>query len=99
MTVVFHEEAEAEFLASIEYYEAKQPGLGLDFSTEILATIRMIAAYPSAWTEVAPGIRRTLVRRFPYAVLYMESRETCTVLAVMDLHRKPDYWADRKPVL
>jgi len=32
MNYAFHTEAEAEFLEAIAYYEACEPGLGLDFS-------------------------------------------------------------------
>ncbi len=42
MKVIFHPEAEIEFFAAIEYYEAAQVGLGEDFSRELLATIKNI---------------------------------------------------------
>ncbi len=32
MKYSFHEEAEKEFYEAIEYYEERQPGLGLTFS-------------------------------------------------------------------
>ncbi len=33
----FYEDAEEEFFAAIEYYEERQPGLGLHFSQEVYA--------------------------------------------------------------
>ena len=39
MTFIFHPEAEAEFIASIDYYEDREVALGYDFSTEVFAAI------------------------------------------------------------
>ena len=44
---------------------------------------------------VTLGIRRVLVHRFPFAVLYAENDGGLLVLAVMHLRREPNYWAHR----
>jgi hypothetical protein len=41
-------------------------------------------------------IRRSLVNRFPFGILYSEYDNGIYVLAVMNLHRHPDYWKNRK---
>ena len=38
MKHAFHPEAEAEFLAAIDYYEDREPGLGSDFAIEVRST-------------------------------------------------------------
>lgn len=65
MIFEFHPEAEAEFLEAIAYYEARAPGLGLDFSAEVRAAIQRILAFPRAWQVLEGEIRRVLVHRFP----------------------------------
>jgi hypothetical protein len=40
-------------------------------------------------------IRRCLARRFPYGVLYFMEQGDILILAVMHLHRSPDYWKAR----
>lgn len=40
-------------------------------------------------------IRRSLVSRFPYGVLYSEVDNKIHILAVMNLHRQPDCWKQR----
>ena len=49
MKYAFHPEAKAEFLAAIDYYEDREPGLGSDFAIEVHATIENILSFPSAW--------------------------------------------------
>ena len=96
MTVSVHPEASAEFLEAIAYYEERQAGLGLDLAVEIKAAIDRIVASPEGWPEIEGPIRRCLVHRFPYGVLYFMNPVGIHILAVMHLHRSPDYWKHRK---
>lgn len=48
MTFSFHPEAKDDFNEAIEYYENCEPGLGYDFSIEVLASIQNIINYPTA---------------------------------------------------
>jgi plasmid stabilization system protein ParE len=91
----FHPEAEAEFVEAIEYYEAREIGLGLDFAAEVHAAIQRATTFPTAWQVVSQDVRRALVRRFPYGILYAIDAETILIVAVMNLHRAPNYWANR----
>jgi len=40
-------------------------------------------------------IRRCLTNRFPYGILYSIESDRIFILAVMHLHRDPDYWKHR----
>jgi len=96
MTFSFHPEAEKEFLHSISYYEDCEPGLGIDFALEVQASIKNALDYPSMWPIISEDIHRCQVNRFPYGVLYSPEPQGIFVLAVMHLHRKPDYWKHRQ---
>ncbi|RLE28093.1 MAG: type II toxin-antitoxin system RelE/ParE family toxin [Acidobacteria bacterium] len=96
MTFSFHPEAEAEFNQAIDYYEEIDPGLGWDFAVEVNSTVQRTIAFPNAWPVIEGEIRRSLVRRFPYGVLYSEENGQIYIVAVMHLHRHPDYWKMRK---
>ncbi len=92
----FHPEAEAELLEAAAYYEDCEPGLGGDFLYEVYSAIQNILAYPQAWPVLEDEIRRCLTSRFPYGVLYSIEADAIYVLAIMHLHRHPDYWKGRK---
>jgi hypothetical protein len=53
---------------------------------------------PSAEAEaiVLGSVRRRLLRRFPYALLYSIKDDGIRVLAVMNLKRRPTYWVGRQ---
>jgi len=95
MSYRFHPEAEVELNLSIDYYESIEPGLGYDFAIEVYDTIQRVWEFPKAWTILDGEVRRSLVKRFPYGVLYSEDAGDILILAVMNLHRAPDYWKHR----
>lgn len=96
MNFSFHPEAEEEFNQAIDYYEDIDPGLGYDFALEVYSTIQRAVDYPTAWAVLDGEVRRCLVRRFPFGVLYTAEQAEIFVVAVMNLHRQPGYWIDRK---
>jgi plasmid stabilization system protein ParE len=74
------------------YLEEGDVNVGLRFAEELDRTFDRIAANPIAWTEVKLGIRRALVRGFPYAVLYAVENDRVEVFAVMHQHRHSSQW-------
>lgn len=96
MSFSFHPESEEEFNKAIEYYENIELGLGYDFALEVYSAIQLSVEFPKAWAILESDIRRSLVRRFPYGVLYSVEKEEIFVIAIMNLHRDPDYWKHRK---
>ena len=70
--------------------------MGEDFSLEVYSTVQNILSYPKAWPRLEEDIRRCLVYRFPFGVIYSIEPDRIYILAVMHLHRYPDYWKDRR---
>lgn len=100
--VRFDVEAEEEFTAAAGWYEQERPGLGGDFVVSINETVLEVRERPESF-PLAPavpkslGVRRAIVKRFPYAVVFLELPEEIRVLAVAHGARKPGYWRDRTP--
>ena len=95
MNFSFHPEAEKEFLEAIDYYEGREENLGLDFAVEVYGAINRAAEHPKAWPLLEGEVRRCQTSRFPYGVLYSQEPDGIFILAVMHLHRHPDYWKHR----
>lgn len=97
MKYSFHPEAKEEFLESIDYYESRRTGLGLEFSNEIYSTIQRIIQFPAAWPAFSENTRRCLAQRFPFGIIYqaMEDKDEILIIAVMQVNRKPGYWKHR----
>jgi toxin ParE1/3/4 len=93
--VSFNPLAEQELNDAAQYYELESAGLGAAFLTEIERCCGSIVEHPEAGQVILGSIRRRLVLRFPYAVLYTIRPGVVRVLAVMNLKRRPAYWVGR----
>lgn len=65
--------------------------------SEVRRVITIIADNPRLWAEVAPGIRRALLAKFPYSLIYTIEDGHVRVFAVAHQRRRPGYWRDRIP--
>ena len=68
--ISFHEVAEQELYEAASYYNAQSQGLGSSFLDEVEHGINQIREYPEAAPLVNRLVRRKLVRRFPYSIMY-----------------------------
>ena len=68
--VVFLELAEEEMLEAATYYENQAPGLGEDFLAQVQHAVDLIAQNPRSGGIMRGDIRRRLVPRFPFGILY-----------------------------
>ena len=93
--VLFHPEAEEEMIASAVFYEAKSKGLGHKFLNEIARSLDLISSSPKTWPVFFDDIRRFLLQRFPFGLLYEIHDDYIYIIAVMHLHREPFYWENR----
>ena len=94
MNISFLTLAQKEVDESVRWYD-EQASLGGDFLDELDRAVRLIKSHRLAAAEIEPEIRRCLLHRFPYALIYGIDEETIVVIAVAHLHRRPRYWSDR----
>ena len=95
MKAILHDEADTEFQSAIETYQAESQELGVRFYCEMLTTLARIESHPKAWPRLRGAVRKSLVSRFPYKLLYTVEPEKIFVVAVMHAKRRPGYWIER----
>lgn len=95
ITIRYVEAAEAELLLAIDFLESRSIGLGRRLFEDIQRAESHLARFPQAAFEIRPGIRRHLLRRFPYALIYSFQEDDLLILAVAHLKRHPNYWQER----
>ena len=71
-----------------------EQGLELNFSyvAEILENIE---SFPKAYKIIFEDVRRAVVHKFPYLVLYIIEPSQVVVMAVFHSKRDPQVWQDR----
>lgn len=93
--VIFLPQAEQEMNEAALFYDSHREGLGREFLSMIKKGTDAISLNPMSYPNQRHEIRRILVSRFPYGILYHEEEEQIVVIAVMHLHRAPGYWKHR----
>jgi toxin ParE1/3/4 len=92
-----HPDVYAELEHSRVWYEERADNLGLEFIQEIDLAVETVRSAPEMWPFIdeQQGIRRYLVHRFPYGVVYRVQPDIIHIIAVAHLRRHPDYWRSR----
>ena len=68
--LVIAPEAELDIAEAYVWYEGRRAGLGEEFLSSVDACLENIRRRPEMYPVVHEGFRRSLIRRFPYAVFY-----------------------------
>lgn len=96
MSYYFHPAAEVEHLETVAYYESKKPGLGAMYLAEFEKIMVSVCESPYRYRiERKPDIRRRVMVRFPFTILYRIASGSIQILAVAHQKRRPVYWIGR----
>ncbi len=95
LRVVFRRAAKNEFEDAAAWYGERGSGLGDEFVREIDQAIASAAAAPQRYPAVFGDVRRTVARRFPFAVYFRVRSDALVVLAVFHGRRNPTIWRRR----
>jgi plasmid stabilization system protein ParE len=80
------------------YLEGERPGIGLPFVDQVDAILQIASEYPEVFPRVpeVPGneVRRGLVRRYGYRIIYEIRPEDILVLSVWHGARESEGWRE-----
>ena len=91
----FSPEAKAEFEDGERYYERQVQGLGAQFRADVREALIRLRNWPLATPIERGDVRRLVLSRFPYKLLYSIETDRIYIIALAHLHRAPDYWIKR----
>ena len=95
MRLEFHPEAELELIEAAAYYELQVPGLGERFEAEVRRATDLLLEHPEIGQSVDPDLRRFVLPRFPFTLLYSATSESLRIEVVAHQTRLPSYWRTR----
>ena len=77
------------------FYEAASPNLGVDFLDDVQRVIDLLGDHPLLGQPVGGDLRRALLHRFPFSLVYAVEPNAILIVAVAHQSRRPEYWKDR----
>lgn len=80
--------------AAVRWYQHQEPGLGHRLIEEIKEAAERIEAFPESCRQVHGSVRKTRLKRFPYAVYYRITGDQVRILLL--LHEARDVRAIEK---
>lgn len=95
-----HPAARDEYLESVAWYEAREPGLGSQFSEELNNAVDYIRHWPDAAPlfldrDYPLNLRVMSLPVFPFGIVYFERGNEIIIVAYQHERRRPGYWATR----
>ena len=94
--LVIRPEATEEIAEAAEWYEKRGAGLSAEFLRALDATIARVERNPLQYPRVHQEMRRALLRRFPYGVIFTVSDEEIVILACTHGKQHPRRWQRRR---
>jgi plasmid stabilization system protein ParE len=93
-------DAEEEITVALDWCEAQRHGLGREFLTDFREAIHSLRkpgpeCRPALGIPAALKVRRKLLRRFPFAIVFVELETSIRIIAVAHARRRPGYWKPR----
>ncbi len=94
------QEAAEEAIASADWYDKERKGLGKEFAGAVEIAIDLIEEdilplSPMPGKSGTIGVKRLILKRFPYDIVIIEGKFETVVIAVAHHSRKPGYWRER----
>jgi plasmid stabilization system protein ParE len=96
VTLNVHEDADRELNDAADYYDSESPGLGSLFLDQLEVGYERILENPHAAEEIDVGIRRLVLAKFPFNLIYEIDGDVVLILAVAHQRRRPHYWRERR---
>jgi plasmid stabilization system protein ParE len=98
-TPILLPEAKADVADAYLWYEEQSLGLGMEFLRCVETAILAIQRNPLMYPAVHDSYRRSLVRRFPFAIFFEfePNQNRCVVYAVFHFSQDPEKWRGRLP--
>jgi toxin ParE1/3/4 len=93
--LVLAQEAERDGLEAFQFYEARREGLGERFRDHLGVALGKVQESPEVAPVIYRDLRRKLVERFPYAILYRVYPGIVLVIAIMHAKQNPGIWKRR----
>ena len=89
------DEAKQDVQDSAEYYKNIDPELAKDFLAKNEALMARIEEAPEQFPKVYKTVRRGLVKRFPYMVLFIMKPVENVIIGVFHQSSNPKKWKNR----
>ncbi len=84
-------EAEEEMMEAAVFYQEQAEGLGERFLDDVERAAQLLSEQPLIGQQIDNNLRRFLLHRFPFSLIYSSELSGILIIAVAHQRRRPDY--------
>jgi hypothetical protein len=95
ISIEVRDEARVEIREAFAFYEERRRGLGRQFLLSLDALVERIHRQPRAFPVIDGSVRKAMLRRFPYALIFDLEEDRETISAAFHGRRRPGTWSDQ----
>jgi plasmid stabilization system protein ParE len=88
-------EARSDLAEAYDWYESQKPCLGQEFLAAYDARVHLIEQRPQSFPRAFGRVRKALIPRFPYLIIFEIDEDRIDVIAVFHAMRNPRRWRER----
>lgn len=98
MLFTFRPEAQRELLEAQSWYETLSPGLGYEFARAVDVAVEKIIRTPMAFPRIEGEFRHIVTRKFPYSIIYFQTKSEIIGVSCFHHRRKPGTWLPKNNI-
>lgn len=83
------DEAKIDYTKIIDWYEKQQPGLGMQFYFLMNELFQRLEQHPSHYSFYHEPFRHTIIKGFPYRVIFKIEKDKARIVAIFHTSRNP----------
>ena len=91
MTLLVEPEAQREWNEAVDWYDEREPGVGLRFNSVVWDQLKTLAAHPERFPMAGRLARKAKIKGWPYSIFFVanETQRQIKILAVWHAKRNP----------
>lgn len=94
--LVFRSLAETEIDEAVAWYASRSQRISAEFVAALEAAIASVYLTPEQYPIVAGELRRALLQRFPYGLIYLFNEDEVIIVACAHTRQDPRRWRYRR---
>ncbi|MCP5061249.1 MAG: type II toxin-antitoxin system RelE/ParE family toxin [Ignavibacteriae bacterium] len=89
MNISYTDRAKDDVEIAFSWYENQKSGLGFDFLNSIEVSLNNISKFPKLYNNCYKNFRRSLIKKFPFAIFYTIEDSEIIIHSVFDNRQDP----------
>ena len=95
LKIKFQEHSKYDFDEAKHYYKTQEENLYKKFKYDLEQSLNRILSFPNLYPNIDTNIKKCVLNKFPYTILYTIKNDTIYILAIANHHKNPKEYKNR----